>query len=137
MTGGAGFIGTAVARGLIETGPPPLALDSMHPQVHSRRGRPPLLPEAVELRNFDVTRPDRWDALLDHERPSTIIDLAAETGTGQSLTEATRHGMVSVVGTTQLLGVLTRSGQVPEHLILSSSRAVYGEGAWEEDGVVV
>ena len=38
--------------------------------------------------------------------------------------------MVNVVGTTQLLDAFTRAGHVPGHVVLTSSRAVYGEGAW-------
>jgi dTDP-L-rhamnose 4-epimerase len=34
------------------------------------------------------------------------------------------------VGTTQLLDALTRADLVPRQLVLASSRAVYGEGAW-------
>ena len=41
---------------------------------------------------------------------------------------------MNVVGTTELLDALSRVGHVPEHLVLSSSRAVYGEGEWEADG---
>jgi dTDP-L-rhamnose 4-epimerase len=63
-------------------------------------------------------------------RPSQIVHLAAETGTAQSLSQATRHGAVNVVGTTQLLDALSRSALVPDQFILASSRAVYGEGAW-------
>ncbi|MBV8182031.1 MAG: SDR family oxidoreductase [Mycobacterium sp.] len=65
------------------------------------------------------------------ETPSQIVHLAAETGTGQSLTEATRHGSVNVVGTAQLLDALSRSALVPDQFVLASSRAVYGEGAWQ------
>ena len=72
-----------------------------------------------------------WDAVLRLFRPSQVVHLAAETGTAQSLSEATRHGSVNVVGTTQLLDALSRSAVVPGQLVLASSRAVYGEGAWQ------
>ena len=62
---------------------------------------------------------------------SQIVHLAAETGTAQSLSEATRHAAVNVVGTTQLLDALSRSAMVPDQFVLASSRAVYGEGAWQ------
>ena len=75
-------------------------------------------------------RPD-WDAVLRLFRPSQIVHLAAETGTAQSLSQATRHGSVNVVGTAQLLDALSRSALVPDQLVLASSRAVYGEGAWQ------
>jgi dTDP-L-rhamnose 4-epimerase len=78
------------------------------------------------------------DSLLRVARPDVVIHLAAETGTGQSLTESSRHGSVNVVGTTNLLDACTRSGVIPETIVLTSSRAVYGEGAWvdESDGSV-
>jgi dTDP-L-rhamnose 4-epimerase len=62
-------------------------------------------------------------------QPDVVVHLAAETGTGQSLTEATRHANVNVNGTAQLLDGLARRGRAA-HLVLASSRAVYGEGAW-------
>jgi dTDP-L-rhamnose 4-epimerase len=131
ITGGAGFIGTTIAQRFGDGADQLLAVDSLHPQVHKEPGRPARLPAAVELWPFDVTTTQPWDALFKLVRPKVIIHLAAETGTGQSLHEASRHGSVNVVGTTQLLDALSRSGHVPEQIILASSRAVYGEGAWE------
>jgi dTDP-L-rhamnose 4-epimerase len=78
----------------------------------------------------DVTHAADWDAVLKLVRPTQIVHLAAETGTGQSLSEANRHGSVNVVGTTQMIDALTRAELIPEQLVLASSRAVYGEGAW-------
>ena len=134
ITGGAGFIGTTIAQRFDADASELLAIDSLHPQVHKGPGRPARLPESVELWPFDVTTAQPWDALFKLVRPRVVIHLAAETGTGQSLHEATRHGSVNVVGTTQMLDALSRSGHVPEQIILASSRAVYGEGAWEVDG---
>ena len=79
---------------------------------------------------YDVTHAADWDAVLRLFRPSQIVHLAAETGTGQSLSHATRHASVNVVGTAQLLDALSPSALVPDQLVLASSRAVYGEGAW-------
>jgi dTDP-L-rhamnose 4-epimerase len=110
-----------------------LVVDVLHPQVH-QKGRPSSLPEAVELVPLDVTHGPAWDALFQLFKPDTVVHLAAETGTGQSLLEATRHSNVNVVGTTQLLDAMARSGHIPAHLVLASSRAVYGEGEWEADG---
>ena len=63
-----------------------------------------------------------------------MVHLAAETGTGQSLTEASRHSSVNVVGTTRMTDALGEAGIVPAHVVVASSRAVYGEGQWTERG---
>ncbi len=129
ITGGAGFIGCALARRLVTAGYEVAVMDALHPQVHAF-GRPAGLPASVLLLTGDVTHAPDWEAVLRLVRPEQVVHLAAETGTGQSLSEATRHGSVNVVGTTQLLDALTRAGLVPHQLVLASSRAVYGEGAW-------
>lgn len=130
VTGGAGFIGCAVSQLLAESVQRWVVLDSLHPQVHADRARPGALHEAAELIVGDVTDPGVWDRLLEDLAPDLVIHLAAETGTGQSLTESNRHALVNVVGTTQMLDAFTRAGHRPRHVVLSSSRAVYGEGTW-------
>ncbi|PRI13409.1 NAD-dependent epimerase/dehydratase family protein [Mycobacterium shigaense] len=130
VTGGAGFIGSALARRLVTAGYDVAVLDVLHPQVHT--GHQAIdLPPSVRLFTGDVTHAPDCDAVLRLFRPSQIVHLAAETGTAQSLSEATRHGSVNVVGTTQLLDALSRCAHVPDQLVLASSRAVYGEGAWQ------
>ena len=136
ITGGAGFIGCGVAKTLTEQGVRVVVTDVLHPQVHTRPGRPDRLPAEAILLPFDVTDAAAWDALLKVERPTVVVHLAAETGTSQSLRESTRHGHVNCVGTTQMLDAFTRSGYVPSRLVLTSSRAVYGEGEWEAGGEI-
>lgn len=106
-----------------------VVLDSLHEQVHPSPGRPDRLPAGAALLTGDVTHREDVEAALKLVRPSVLVHLAAETGTGQSLTEATRHANVNVVGTTQLLDAFSRRGGL-EHVVLASSRAVYGEGTW-------
>ncbi|MET0820414.1 MAG: NAD-dependent epimerase/dehydratase family protein [Aeromicrobium sp.] len=130
VTGGAGFIGCALAQRLASSAGRWVVLDSLHPQVHPTSERPSALPAEAELVVGDVTNPDDWDSLLASVRPDVVVHLAAETGTAQSLSESSRHGLVNVVGTTMLLDAMTRAEWVPSHLVLTSSRAVYGEGKW-------
>lgn len=130
ITGGAGFIGSALARRLVEAGDDVAVMDILHPQVHAA-GATIDLPSTVQLFTGDVTHARDCDAVLRLFKPSQVVHLAAETGTAQSLSEASRHGSVNVVGTTQLLDALSRCGHVPDQLVLASSRAVYGEGAWQ------
>jgi len=134
VTGGAGFIGCATSGLLAQRFDRVVALDNLHPQVHARRRRPQALDRRVELVVGDVADPEVWDAVLEDLAPSVILHLAAETGTGQSLVEATRHAQVNVTGTATMLDALVRHRRIPGRIVLTSSRAVYGEGAWREPG---
>ncbi len=130
VTGGAGFIGSSLAAQLAGSAESWTIVDNLHPQVHPG-GKPPAdLDPRARLVVADVTDPEAWDDVLATVRPDTIVHLAAETGTAQSLHEATRHAQANVVGTTVMLDALGRAGQLPSHFVLSSSRAVYGEGQW-------
>jgi dTDP-L-rhamnose 4-epimerase len=137
ITGGAGFIGCAVSKQLSGSSLPIVAFDNLHPQIHPDRTRPADLPEHVALFRGDVSTSHDWEALLAEYRPVSVIHLAAETGTGQSLTESVRHAQVNVVGTAQMLDAFSRHSIKPAKIVLSSSRAVYGEGGWRRsDGSV-
>ena len=138
VTGGAGFIGSALSFELANIYKRVVVFDNLHPQIHKIQRRPDALDVRCELVVGDVTDALAWDALLSHIRPEVIVHLAAETGTGQSLTESNRHAMVNVVGTAQMLDALHRSSCQPKRIVLSSSRAVYGEGDWKlQDGKII
>jgi dTDP-L-rhamnose 4-epimerase len=132
ITGGAGFIGCALGAELVAKGHEVVAFDNLHPQVHTDFGRPSRLAPGVQLIPGDVTVASNWQTLFKFFRPDVVVHLAAETGTGQSVTEASRHSLVNVTGTTQMLDALAACGHVPRQFLLSSSRAVYGDGAWKD-----
>jgi dTDP-L-rhamnose 4-epimerase len=132
VTGGAGFIGCALSQKLVPEVAAFRVIDNLHPQVHPTRERPGALHPGAELIVADVTEAETWDRALSGFTPDIVVHLAAETGTGQSLAEASRHGLVNVVGTTRLTDALGRHQIVPNHLLLASSRAIYGEGCWKD-----
>lgn len=132
VTGGAGFLGCALSGGLADRFDRVVVVDNLHPQVHATPERPAALDGRVELVVGDVTDAGVWDRVLSGMQPEVVVHLAAETGTAQSLTEATRHGSVNVVGTAAMLDALVRHETLPERVVLASSRAVYGEGAWAD-----
>lgn len=136
ITGGAGFIGTKLANRLAGDGDEVLVVDHLHPQVHPDTSALDGLDPRIDVQLADVTHAPAIDSIVRRHRPDVVVHLAAETGTGQSLDESTRHGSVNVVGTTVLLDAFTRAGHVPDRIVLTSSRAVYGEGAWESDAGV-
>lgn len=130
VTGGAGFIGCAMSAGLAARFERVVALDVLHPQIHEHAVRPAALDPGVELVVGDVTDPRAWDMVLADVHPDVVVHLAAETGTGQSLTESSRHTVTNVVGTSRMLDAFVRHEVLPRRVVLASSRAVYGEGAW-------
>ncbi len=136
VTGGAGFIGCAISAGLTKVYDRVIAVDTLNPQIHPKPVRPELLDEEVELIVGSVCDDALWDSLLSQlEAGFTVVHLAAETGTAQSLTCATLHTYTNVVGTSKMLDAFVRSEKMPSQILLTSSRAVYGEGAWKrEDG---
>lgn len=137
VTGGAGFIGSAMSTALADSFGSVVAVDNLHPQIHPDQVRPAGLDPRVRLVVGDICEAATWDELLPQVRPSVVVHLAAETGTGQSLTESSRHAQVNVVGTTRLLDALVRHNTFPRRIVLASSRAVYGEGSWQRsDGTV-
>ncbi|MEO0635841.1 MAG: NAD-dependent epimerase/dehydratase family protein [Pseudomonadota bacterium] len=139
VTGGAGFIGCALSKGLSERFNRVVVVDKMHPQIHSSSERPADLYEQVEFIHADIKDDGVLEDIFKDQLPNVVIHLAAETGTGQSLTEATRHGSENVVGTTRLLDALAAAEHVPHQILLASSRAVYGEGLWKRhsDGALI
>jgi dTDP-L-rhamnose 4-epimerase len=136
VTGGAGFIGRRLCERLAQEGHVVTVLDSLEPRVHPPDQRPPSLAEGITLRVMDVVAAaSDWDATLAETRPDVVIHLAADTATARSLREAGRHASTNVLGTANLLDALSRADARPTHVVLTSSRAVYGEGAWQSDGV--
>ena len=131
ITGGAGFIGTKLQRKLLSAHRVAI-VDNLHPQVHGARPAPADLPQNTTFYRGDIADPGIWDEVLAEFTPTVLIHLAAETGTGQSLTESARHSHTNVHGTAVMLDALHGAGVFPKHVLLTSSRAVYGEGNWAE-----
>lgn len=131
ITGGAGFIGSALGKALIEEfGADVVAVDNLLEQVHPTGKLPTSFDPRIRFVKGDVRDPNVWSELFATFKPDMVAHLAAETGTAQSLTESTRHASVNVVGTTVLLDALNAAGCHPDRILLSSSRSIYGEGAW-------
>lgn len=138
VTGGAGFIGCAISGGLTERFDQVIAIDTLNPQIHPKAERPPILAKGARLRVGSVCDAAVWDEVLAGiEGDFSVVHLAAETGTAQSLGCATLHTYTNVVGTSTMLDAFSRGGKMPKEILLTSSRAVYGEGAWiKSDGTV-
>lgn len=133
VTGGAGFIGSTLVE-LFADEYDITVLDSLSPQIHGDDpSASPLLKKIEGKCRFvrgDVADPDALaDALHGAEY---VIHLAAETGTGQSMYEVSRYSRTNVQGTAELIELLTkrRDDFAVRKVVLSSSRSIYGEGAY-------
>jgi dTDP-L-rhamnose 4-epimerase len=127
ITGGAGFIGTHLTRLALAAGHEVTILDNLSPQVHDPAA-PYAPPQGAGFRRGDVTRREDVESSL--EGVDTIVHLAAETGTGQSMYEIERYYAVNVQATALLFDILANRPHSVRNIVLASSRSVYGEGAY-------
>jgi len=132
ITGGAGFIGSALCVRLTDQGYSVRVLDNLSPQIH---GSDPelsytykLIKERVEFILGDVRSSDDWKPAL--KNIDCVIHLAAETGTGQSMYEIERYVNTNVLGTAIFLDLLVNTPNEVQKVIIASSRAIYGEGKY-------
>lgn len=136
ITGGAGFIGTHLTRALQGQAEKIVLLDNLLPQVHTGQAFPLTSQHLAACITGDVRDLNVWKTLVSHHPDiDTIIHLAALTGTGQSMYALRDYDSVNCGGTATLLeAILDRqNGNLFPNLkrvVLASSRAIYGEGAY-------
>jgi dTDP-L-rhamnose 4-epimerase len=138
ITGGAGFIGGTwikkyIACNEIEK---VYVVDALFPQIHGENPQVPDFINHEKIKFFkqtvqDISRPILVDILRDCD---TVIHLASDTGVGQSMYELIRYSENNVSSTAAMLEAIIEAWDSDlgnKRIILSSSRAVYGEGAYE------
>ena len=117
VTGGAGFIGSHVAEGLVARGDDVHVLDSL---VTGSREK---VPEGAELHVGDIRSDAR--ALFDEVRPELVCHLAAQADVNTSVERPEYDAEVNVWGTLQILQAARACGA---HIVFSSTGgAIYGE----------
>lgn len=128
LTGGAGFIGAHLTPRLLAAGHRVVVLDSLSPQVHGE-ATPPMATE-VEFVRGDVRDSPTVAQVM--RGVDAVCHLAAETGVGQSQYEIARYVSVNAHGTAVVLEAAAAARV--RHIVLASSRAVYGEGLYRCSG---
>lgn len=132
ITGGAGFIGSRLALWLVNRGHTVRVLDSLSAQIHGPEpDSSPLFRSIrgkVEFIHGSVTQRDDLTRALDGIE--TVVHLAAETGTGQSMYAIRHYSDINIGGTALLLDVIANEPFPVKKLVVASSRAVYGEGKY-------
>jgi dTDP-L-rhamnose 4-epimerase len=131
ITGGAGFIGSRLARRLARGGAKLTVLDNLSPQVHGPDASfSPELTQCAECIRGDIRDQDLLARTLAGQ--DVVVHFAAETGTGQSMYAVKQYEDVNIRGTALLLDVLVNDPKrTVSKIVLASSRAVYGEGKYE------
>ena len=129
ITGGAGFVGSHLADGLLAAGHSVRILDDLTSQVHPDGKRPDYLSHGVELVVGDVRDPNIMRDVL--RKVDVVYHFAATVGVGQSMYEISRYMSVNTQGTAELLQAILDSRSVPEKLIVASSMSIYGEGRYQ------
>lgn len=128
ITGGAGFVGSHLADGLLAAGHRVRVLDDLTPQVHENGQPPEYLSKDVELIVGDVRDPNRMREVL--AGVDVIFHFAATVGVGQSMYEISRYMSVNTQGTAELLQAMLDAKHMPGKLIVASSMSIYGEGRY-------
>ena len=127
ITGGAGFVGSHLADGLLAAGHNVRILDDLTPQVHPA-GPPDYLSPGAELMIGDVRDPNRLKAAL--AGVDVVYHFAATVGVGQSMYEIARYMSVNTQGTAELLQAILDAKAPIQKLVVASSMSIYGEGRY-------
>jgi dTDP-L-rhamnose 4-epimerase len=132
ITGGAGFIGSQLSLQLLAKGHNVRVLDNLSSQIHG--ADPEISPlfrsihGKVEFFRGSVT--SREDLMKVLPGIDTVVHLAAETGTGQSMYAIRLYSDVNIGGTALLLDLIANEPFPVCKIVVASSRAVYGEGKY-------
>jgi dTDP-L-rhamnose 4-epimerase len=142
ITGGAGFIGSHLARRLLREDCTVTILDNMSPQIHGQNTIHSEQKVTERILNTTECPSAKLKVLIGDVRDKlsftqalneqeVVVHLAAETGTGQSMYEVERYEDTNLKGTAILMDYLVnnKSSRV-QKLVVASSRAIYGEGKY-------
>ncbi|MYZ49354.1 NAD-dependent epimerase/dehydratase family protein [Propylenella binzhouense] len=124
VTGGAGFIGSHLARELLDHDYRVRILDNLTPQVHPDGTPPAYVPPGAELIVGDVR--DRETVARALQGVDLVCHLAAAVGVGQSMYEIERYTSINNLGTAVLLEALAQADV--RRVLVASSMSLYGEG---------
>lgn len=133
ITGGAGFIGSNLSLKLIDNGYHVSVIDNLSPQIHGENPEvtSPLYLSIKDKVNFirgDISEISNWLKVL--PEVDTIVHLAAETGTGQSMYEIKKYVNVNISATALMLDLLANTKHKVKRVVVAESRAIYGEGKY-------
>lgn len=128
VTGGAGFIGSHVAKALCSRGDAIVIIDNFHeyydPKLKHDRIEKFLADETFELHKADICDYKALEKIFSNNAFDAICHLAAQAGVRYSLENPFAYEKTNVLGTLNLLE-LARRYQI-QNFIFASSSSVYG-----------
>ena len=122
VTGGAGFIGSHVARCFLERGDHVSILDDLS------SGRRERVPEGARLHELDL-RSQAAASLVRGGGFDVICHLAAQIDVRRSVADPIFDAMVNIVGTLNLLEAVRHGGRRTRVIFSSTGGAIYGDDA--------
>ncbi len=130
ITGGAGFIGSATAKALMNRGDTPILIDNFNdyytPKLKEDRIKKFLkdYKGKFKLYRTDIRDQKVLEKIFKKEKPEKVIHLAAMAGVRNSLKNPALYADVNVMGTTYLLDLAVKYGI--KNFLYASSSSVYG-----------
>ncbi len=131
ITGGAGFIGSAVAKQLMKRGDRVVLVDNFNDYYDPRLKRDRIskflkgLKGGFVLYKGDIRDQKFLEQVFKKEKPDKVIHLAAMAGVRASLENPMLYVDVNVMGTTNLLDLSVKYGV--KNFVYASSSSVYGD----------
>lgn len=130
ITGGAGFIGSATAKALMERGDTPVLIDNFNdyydPKLKEDRIKKFLKDYKGQFKLYrgDIRDEKFLDKVFKKEKPEKVIHLAAMAGVRNSLENPALYVDINVLGTVRLLDLAVKYGI--KNFLYASSSSVYG-----------
>ena len=119
VTGGAGYIGSAMVERLLASGRSVVVLDNLS------RGHREAVPASVPLEVGDVCDPAFVSRVFDTHPVDAVFHFAAESLVGESMTDPGKYFRNNVGGVLTLLE--TMASHTARRFVLSSTAATYGD----------
>lgn len=126
ITGGAGFIGSHLADGLVAQGHEVVVFDNLSSGKAENLRR--ATEQGVELKVGDITDRAVIEAAVAESSPEVLFHLAAQGEVRRSIDDPEFDATANVVGTVNVLEAV-RKAEVDRVVFASSGGAIYGEGS--------